>query len=230
MSKKENSIIEKYKIKVQSNLHSICVCSLMTSLHIVFPIVRILNHLGSVHLITEDKATLALNSICSSNFVIDNVTISVVEGLAMLDVDDFRDKEFDFIILVINEFVPNIVGLNIDQYILLDKIEYYKLQFDSVELKNKLIFSSIEINKIPIKDRVQVKANRFINEELVVAPSFTKFQDYLYKLMETYDYNVRVPPIIVRYLQKIFENLLGFKKNEIQTLLRLEFQSYDNID
>lgn len=195
----------------------ICIGSLTTSLHVVVPLLKVMAQLGTVNVLSEDKSFLTLNEKYESDYEIGNMRVRVVDCVDIMDDEELLLANYDFTVLVVDEFLPSLVA---DRYIFLSNRDFYRQQMQNTEVKQQKIFSLFRETYHTPKERAIQKNSKFINEEFFNLPSFGSFDIYLYKLMVRRNFASPTPAPLVQFIGRILEGHQGVTKKDITAILR----------
>lgn len=200
--------IETIRREKTENCKVICLCSVTSSVHVLVPILKVLNRLGTVQVLSEDKSTMLLSPTMESRFTLGDVHVELVEDLIMLD-DETKNsfKEFDYNVLITNDFLPD---CNIDKYIILNRRHHFRDQIDSVEKRYTPIMSVHNPQGLTTEERKHEEEVVYVNERLLPLPSFAISQDYLSTLLmgvgkKEFRVNEKIVTFIVEALNGIDE-------------------------
>lgn len=178
-SKKKIELIRNEKTK---NCKVICICSLTSTVHVLFPILKVLNRLGTVQVISEDKSTMLLSPSMETKFTLGDISVEIVDEIILLDQDQKDSfKEFDYNILITHDFLPD---CDVDKFIMLNRRHHYREQIDTPKKRYTPIMSVVNLQKLTKEDRLREKETVYVNERLLPLPPFAIVQDYLIALLE----------------------------------------------
>jgi len=177
-NKKKIDIIRREKT---TKCKVICICSLTSTVHVLIPLLKVLNRLGTVQVISEDKSTMLLHPQLDSTFTLGDIRVEMVDELVMLPDETIESfKEYDYNIVITHDFLPE---FNIDKYIILNRRHHFREQIDTVEKRYTPIFSVYDEKGLSKEERVAEKDIVYVNERLLPLPSFAVSQDYLNSLL-----------------------------------------------
>lgn len=196
----------------------ICICSLTSTIHILVPMLKVLNRLGTVQVISEDKSVMLLSKELESEFELGDINVMVTEDIVMLDDDVMHSiKEYDYSILITQDFLPE---LNFDKYIMLNRRHHFRDQIQSAQKRYTPIFSVFNQKGLKKEIIEQEKERIYVNERLVELPSFAITEDYLSSLMigqVEHDYKVNTK--ITNFIIETLNGIEGCQKSHIRSIL-----------
>lgn len=201
---------------------TICIGSFSTSMHIVFPLIKVLNKIGSVNLITEDKSFLMLTEELDIDYYLGNVRVRLVDCISVMPKDDMELNNYNFNILDIKEYIPTIP---FDKYIFLTNRNYYRQQLLDSDSRNKQIYSVLPFAYITVKQKELEKKNTYVHEELVNLKSYNSYDKYLFNLIEKRDIRFRASSEVIEFISTVLENYNRLSRTNIRAFLEEgEFQ------
>lgn len=204
-TKKKIETVRKQKTK---DCKVICVCSATSSIHVLVPLVKVLNRLGTVQIISEDKSATLLSPTMESMFTVGDIRVELSDELYMLD-DQTKEsfKEFDYNILVTHDYLPD---CNVDKYIMLSRRHHFRNQIESIEHRYTPIMSVFNPRVLTKEERLAEEETIYVNERLLPLPSFAVCQDYLDTLLmgvgkKEFRVNEKIVSFVVEALNGIDE-------------------------
>lgn len=210
--------IESVRRLKTENCKIICVCSITSSIHVLIPLVKVLNRLGTVQIISEDTSTMLLSPTMESSFQLGDVHVQVVEELVMIE-DDVKAsfKEYDYNVLITQDFLPDV---DIDKYIMLSRRHHFRDQIDSIEKRYTPILSVFNSVSLTTEERRKEEEVVYVNERLLPLPSFAVSEDYLASLlMGVGSKEYRVNQKIVMFIVEVLTGIEECTKNHIRQIL-----------
>jgi hypothetical protein len=208
---------ELYGKKKTSNCRKIAVCSLKTSMHITFPIVKVLSRLGSTNVITEDKLYISIDPVSSEDFTLGNARIRVVDCVSAMDEGEWALENYDFTVFDIRQFLPT---CEMDKYVLLSNRHYFRSQIADMNFKSTPIFSVCDCEFLKPKDRKAEMENRFVNEKYIKFGNYLKYDKFLNNLSITGTKKCITPSEMISLTCELLNGLSDITKSNIITYLR----------
>lgn len=191
----------------------------MTStIHILVPILKVLNRLGTVQVISEDKSTMLLTDEVNSTFEVGDIKVEMVDEIIMLS-DETTDtfKEYNYNIIITHDFLPD---FNIDKFIILNRRHHFREQIDTVEKRYTPIFSVFDSKVLKKEEREKEKEIIYVNERLIDIPPYAVCQDYLSTLMMGVGKKeFRVNTKLVNFVTEALNGIEGCTKQHIKRIL-----------
>lgn len=173
-SKKKIETIRREKTE---NCKVICICSVTSSIHVLVPLLKVLNRLGTVQVISEDKSVMLLSPTMESTFSLGDIHVELSDELVMLSERTKESfKEFDYNILITHDFLPD---CKIDKYIMLTRRHHFREQIDTIENRYTPILSILNPQGLTKEEREHEIETIYVNERLLPLPPFAICQDYL---------------------------------------------------
>lgn len=209
--------VNQTKLPKTVNCRRICIGSLLSCIHVAYPLVKVGAQLGTVNLVTEDKAFLALNSKYQEEYEIGNVRVRVVDCVSTMSDEELEMDDYDFTVLTITEFIPTVP---VDKYIFLSARDFYRQQLLDSDYKQTPIFSLFRPEFHTVKERDLAKNAKFINETHVNLKSFITFDRLMYKLITQKKFEMETPAPLIEFIAQILEGYHGTTKNDIRGFLR----------
>ena len=214
-SKKKIDVIRRQKTE---KCQVICICSMTSTIHILVPILKVLNRLGNVQIISEDKSTMLLTDEVNSTFEVGDIKVEMVDEIIMLS-DETTDtfKEYNYNIIITHDFLPD---FNIDKFIILNRRHHFREQIDTVEKRYTPIFSVFDSKVLKKEEREKEKEVVYVNERLIDIPPYAVCQDYLSTLMMGVGKKeFRVNAKLVNFVTEALNGIEGCTKQHIKRIL-----------
>jgi len=216
------------KVKVTPpQISSVCVAGNTTKLHLVYPMAKIMNRLGSVQLITEDPAWLSLSHKASAEFLMGNLRVRYVEMIALMEEEELELENFDYNILDVNLYVPEV---KVDKYLITSGREIIVPGFSNAKQKNTPIITLYDQTKLTKMEVDVLKETLLANEDLYNFKTVPFFADYLAVLMEGRTEKVKFPPKVQDFITSFLEFHNNLKKADLRFILNEKgFTEDDNL-
>lgn len=193
--------------------------SMVTTLHIVFPFVRILSRLGTVKLQTEDKSFLVLHPDHLHKFERGNVIFDIRdEPLMYEDVEDIIDPNVTYNVFVVQEHLPDIL---VDLYFFEHPVAFFKNQIPP-ERRHVPIFSVYDLKQYPKELRPHIAENIFVNEIQVPLKAFPAFEQLIYRYTDVKNFDGKMPEQVVNTLYSMFKTFTKFSRSDINKIFKEE--------
>jgi hypothetical protein len=158
--------------------------------------------LGTVNVITEDRAYLGLIDQGDDDFYLGDIRIRVVDLVESLDAEAMASRDFSFNVYVSTQYLPTILP---DKYLILSGREYFKRQFDTIEKRNKQMFTVIKRSEYNSKEWTKILATKFINETFVKLDSYVTYDRYVYQLLRRQDVSLAPNAQIVDLISQVMD-------------------------
>jgi len=193
--------------------------SLVTTIHLVLPFVKILSRLGTVKLQTEDKSFLVLSPDYAKVFERGNVTFIIRdEPIVFENLENIIDPEFRYNILVVQEEIPDI---NVDMFFFEHPVSYYKNQIPP-KRRHIPIFSVYDLKQYPADMRPHIVKDIFINETQVDLKAFPAFERLIYQYTDVKKFDGNMPEQVLNVLHKLFSTFTRFSKSDLVKIFKEE--------
>lgn len=214
-SKKKIDVIRRQKTE---KCQVICICSMTSTIHVLVPILKVLNRLGTVQVISEDKSTMLLSDEINSTFEVGDIRVELIDEIIMLPdevIDTF--KEYNYNIIITHDFLPD---FNIDKFIILNRRHHFREQIDTVEKRYTPIFSAFDGKVLKKDEREKEKEVVYVNERLIDIPPYAVCQDYLNTLMMGVgSKDFRVNTKLINFVTEALNGIEGCTKQHIKRIL-----------
>ena len=215
-NKKKIDVIRRKKNKL---CRVICICSVTSSVHVLVPILKVLNRLGTVQVLSQDKSTMLLHPELETDFELGDIHLHMVEEVALLGEDEFKTfKEYDYNVIITNDFLPD---CEVDKFIILNRRHYFRAQIDTPKKRYTPIMSVFNPTKLPREIVIQEKETIYVNERLVTLPSFAVCEPYLNNLFtDLGSKNYLIDSKVVAFVVACLDGIEDCTKRHITAILR----------
>lgn len=215
MAKPDNS--QNIRLRKMNDFSLVCIASLTTSLHITFPLLKCLNHMGSINFLTEDKSYLAFDDTSTGEYDLGNIHVRVIDCVSILSEEELAISDYQFTVFDVKEFLP---GIQVDKYIILPSRKFFRDQLTNPEFRNTPIYSVFNNKYHNTKEYKEAKIDSFVNEQLVRLNSFSMYDKMIYNLITKKQYNYSIPGELVGFITKILEGFHQVTSAQISAYVR----------
>ena len=193
--------------------------SMLSTIHLVLPFVKILSKIGTVALQTEDKSFLVLSPAYEKTFTIKNLSVSVKdEPLIYEDSKNLLDTDSRYNVLVVEEHVPDV---NADLYFFSHPVNFFKQQIPP-ERRHTPMFTVCELTQHPPELRKHVSENLFINEQHLLLKPYPFFAKQLYQYTDLKNFDMLMPEPVILVLHKIFNTFTKYSVSDLKKVFKEE--------
>jgi len=193
--------------------------SMVTTIHLVMPFIKILSRLGTVNLQTEDKSFLVLSPDYEKTFERGNVTVVVRDEPVVYDnVEDIVDPDFRYNVLVVQEHLPDIP---VDLFFFEHPVAFFKNQIPPGR-RHVPIFSVYDLKQYPAEMRQHVAKDVFINEMQVQLNAFPAFERLIYQYTDVRNFDGKMPDQVVNVLYQLFSTFTKYSRSDLVKIFKEE--------
>ena len=198
--------------------------SMVTTIHLVLPFVKILSRLGTVKLQTEDKSFLVLSPEYERSFVRGGVSVFVKdEPIIFDDIENIVDPEYRYNVLVVQEHVPDIPA---DLYFFAHPVTYFKNQVPPGR-RNVPMFTVYDLKQHPADLRPHIITDLYVKETQVQLKAFPAFETLIYQYADVKKFDGNVPEQVMVVLHKIFGTFTKYSISDLRKIFKEEFFDAD---
>jgi len=193
--------------------------SMVTTIHLVLPFVKILSRLGTVKLHTEDKSFLVLSPEYEKVFERGNVLFEIRdEPITYEDPKNLLNSDTRYNVFVVQEFVPDMA---VDAYFFEHPVSFFKNQIPN-ERRNTPVFTVCDVKQYPKEMRLHVQADKFVNEVQLPIKAFPAFEPLIYRYTDIRSFDGKMPEQVLHVLHSIFTTFTKYSKSDLVKIFKEE--------